>query len=98
MNTNVSLSGGHRLRLTLRYTDSVNPDISDLDTTERLEFIHEPGLWTSDINWNWQFSADSSLSAAITNFTSQDPPETGDGLFNRRQRMYTLQFRHSFAN
>ncbi len=98
MNTNLSLSGGHRLRLTLRYTDSVNPNINDLNDTDRLEFIHEPGLWTSDINWNWQYSPASSISASITNLTSQDPPETGDGLFNRRQRMYTLQYRHSFDN
>ncbi len=88
----------HNLRLTPRYTDGVNPEFDDLSTDAQATFEHSDGLWTVDLNWAWQFSARSSISASVRNMFAEEPPTRGGSLFNRNRRTYSLQYLHSFAN
>jgi outer membrane receptor protein involved in Fe transport len=90
--------GDQSLRLTARYTDGVNPEIEDLTPESKLTFEHTDGLWTLDVNWRWQFSARSSVSASVRNIFAEDPPTRGGAIFNRNRRTFSVQYLHSFAN
>jgi len=90
--------GDQSLRLTARYTDGVNPEIGDLSPEDQLTFEHTDGLWTLDVNWRWQFSARSSVSASVRNIFAEDPPTRGGAIFNRNRRTFSVQYLHSFAN
>jgi len=91
-------TGDHNFRLTPRYTDAVNPEFDDLSDNAQARFEHSDGLWTVDLNWAWQFSGRSSVSASIRNMFAEEPPARGGSLFNRNRRTYSVQYRHSFAN
>ncbi len=90
--------GDQNLRLTARYTDGVNPEFNDLTPEDKLSFQHTDGLWTLDLNWAWQFSSRSNISASVRNMFAEEPPARGGAIFNRNRRTFSLQFRHSFAN
>ena len=90
--------GDQNVRLTARYTDSVNAEFGDLSDEDKATFQHVEGLWTLDVNWSWQFSAASSVSASVRNLFAEEPPATGGALFNRNRRTFSLQYQHSFAN
>ncbi len=90
--------GDHNIRLTPRYTDGVNAEVGDLSEAAAATFDHVEGLWTLDINWSWQFSAASNVSASVRNAFAEEPPATGGAIFNRNRRTYSIQYQHSFAN
>jgi len=90
--------GDQNIRVTPRYTDGVNDQFEDLNPTAQANFEHEEGLWTVDVNWGWQFSAGSSVSASVRNLFAQDPPNAGGAIFNRQRRTYSIQYQHSFSN
>ena len=75
--------------------DVVARHLSD-DAQARFEL--SDGLWTVDLNWAWQFSGRSSVSASIRNMFAEEPPARGGSLFNRNRRTYSVQYLHSFAN
>ncbi len=90
--------GDQTFRLTPRYTDGVNPLIDDLPSEDQVTFEHTDGLWTVDLNWAWQLSAASSVSASVRNMFAEEPPTRGGALFNRNRRTFSVQYLHSFAN
>ncbi|MGI9257240.1 MAG: TonB-dependent receptor plug domain-containing protein [Gammaproteobacteria bacterium] len=88
----------HRFRAIPRYRDSLNSATGDLSEAQRAVFVHEEGLWTLDLNYNYQFNQGSSLAFSIYNAFATDPPEQSGARFNRRRREVGIQFRHSFDN
>jgi outer membrane receptor protein involved in Fe transport len=90
--------GDHNVRLTPRYTDGVNDEAGDLNATDAATFEHVEGIWTVDLNWAWQVTASSSISASARNLFAEDPPQAGGAIFNRQRRTYSIQYQHSFAD
>ena len=88
----------HRFRAIARYRDSLNSQVEDLSEAQRAVFVHEEGLWTMDLNWNYQFDQGSSIALSVYNAFATDPPEQAGSRFNRRRREVGIQFRHSFDN
>jgi outer membrane receptor protein involved in Fe transport len=89
--------GNQNLRLTPRYTDGINPEFDDLSQDAQDRFVFDDGLWTVDLNWAWQFSANASISASVRNMFATEP-DSNSAIFNRNRRTYSFQYLHSFAN
>ncbi len=90
--------GDHNVRVTPTYRDSINDHIDDLSDDQRATFTHNDGQWTVNVNWSWQMTPGSSLSASVSNLFDEDPPGNNSARFSRTGRSFGLVFRHSFEN
>ena len=94
----LSVGGNQNIALTARYRDSINQDTRDLTTANAAVFFHQGGQWTTSLNYTYRFGSGGSLAFAVNNLTATDPPAMGGQRFNRQQRTFNLQYRHSFEN
>jgi hypothetical protein len=94
--------GGHNVRATIQYRDELTTDVADLTPDQAATFERADGQWTTSLNWSWQITGGTSLSANVNKLFDEDPPEGGGGgggaRFRRLGRTYGLVFRHSFDN